>query len=213
MKQTPDDVLAGSMHNSILNATRDTVHGFRVLPGLMLSILDADGWRRMVRPVDGQVFTHDTIAEWVLGEPWSGLAFPTWDALYAVLSRSEDGRRAMSMLKERGAPAHAAIADAPVAMTTDKSETGKLGGRGHKSSGDAPQLNRQSSTSATRIAARLKRDHPEIAEAVLRGEYPSMRAAGIAAGIVKVQTPLETLMKTWAKATDAERQSFREHIG
>lgn len=36
-----------------------------------------------------------------------------------------------------------------------------------------------------RVAARIKRDHPDVAARVLAGEFPSIRAAGIAAGIVK----------------------------
>ena len=40
---------------------------------------------------------------------------------------------------------------------------------------------------ATYLASRLKRDHRDIAAAVERGEYRSIRAAAIAAGIVKVK--------------------------
>jgi hypothetical protein len=36
-----------------------------------------------------------------------------------------------------------------------------------------------------RLAARLKRDHPAIAERVAQGEFKSIRAAALAAGIVK----------------------------
>lgn len=39
--------------------------------------------------------------------------------------------------------------------------------------------------SADYIKARLRRDHPEIAEALQRGEYRSARAAAIEAGIIK----------------------------
>jgi hypothetical protein len=35
------------------------------------------------------------------------------------------------------------------------------------------------------LAARLARDNPEILEQVKAGEFPSMRAAAVAAGIVK----------------------------
>lgn len=35
------------------------------------------------------------------------------------------------------------------------------------------------------IKARLRRDHPEIAEQLERGEHRSARAAGIAAGFIK----------------------------
>lgn len=37
--------------------------------------------------------------------------------------------------------------------------------------------------------ARLKRDAPEIADALARGEYPSVRAAAIAAGFVPIPPP------------------------
>ncbi len=39
------------------------------------------------------------------------------------------------------------------------------------------------------LVRRLKRDFPEIAEALARGEYPSARAAAIAAGIIRKPTP------------------------
>ena len=38
-------------------------------------------------------------------------------------------------------------------------------------------------TSAKYLAARIKRDRPDIAEATMRGEFSSMRAAAKAAGI------------------------------
>jgi hypothetical protein len=37
--------------------------------------------------------------------------------------------------------------------------------------------------SASYLVRRLKRDAPQIAEALAKGEYPSARAAGIAAGL------------------------------
>jgi hypothetical protein len=46
-------------------------------------------------------------------------------------------------------------------------------------------LKGRGSNAAAYIVRRLKRDHPEIAAALARGEYRSARAAGIAAGIVK----------------------------
>jgi hypothetical protein len=46
------------------------------------------------------------------------------------------------------------------------------------------KLSRQG-TDPEYLAARLARDHPEILERVKAGEFPSMRAAAVAAGIVK----------------------------
>jgi hypothetical protein len=39
------------------------------------------------------------------------------------------------------------------------------------------------------ILRRIKRDHPDVAEQVERGEFPSARAAGIAAGFIKPSPP------------------------
>ena len=53
--------------------------------------------------------------------------------------------------------------------------------------------------SKDRLAARLKRDHPDIAARVANGEFKSIRAAALEAGIVKpmrsipVDTPPEAL--------------------
>ena len=44
--------------------------------------------------------------------------------------------------------------------------------------------------SAEGILARLKRDHPQIAQAFIEGEYPSAASAGRAAGISWLQTRL-----------------------
>jgi hypothetical protein len=60
------------------------------------------------------------------------------------------------------------------------------------------------STSQTYLVRRLKRDAPEIAEALGRGEYPSARSAAKAAGIIKALTPLDMLKRAWAKASDID---------
>jgi hypothetical protein len=59
------------------------------------------------------------------------------------------------------------------------------------------------------LAARLKRDHPGIVERVKAGEFKSMRAAAIEAGIVKIKSPLEQLIHWWKKASAAERETFK----
>lgn len=64
------------------------------------------------------------------------------------------------------------------------------------------------SNNASYLVRRLKRDHPEIAEALARGEYPSARAAAIAAGLVRVPTVLDLFARLWAKATDEERRAI-----
>ena len=56
--------------------------------------------------------------------------------------------------------------------------------KGEEIKGDQITLKR-GTTGADYIKARLRRDHPEIAEELERGEHRSARAAGIAAGFIK----------------------------
>ena len=64
-------------------------------------------------------------------------------------------------------------------------------GNGRSRADDVTSTDRGNSSSY--LAARLKRDHPEIAAAVERGEFKSIRAAAIKAKIVKERTPLDDL--------------------
>ena len=62
------------------------------------------------------------------------------------------------------------------------------------------------------LTARLKRDHDDIFQRLEAGEFSSVRKAAIAAGIVKVATVLQRLLKLWEKATEAERRKFKQAI-
>lgn len=59
------------------------------------------------------------------------------------------------------------------------------------------------------IEERLQRDHSEIWQAYLRGEYKSARQAGIAAGFIKdTHDPLLRLKSNWNRATKKQRAEF-----
>jgi hypothetical protein len=68
----------------------------------------------------------------------------------------------------------------------------------------------QYGTSQEYLIRRLKRDAPDIAEALGRGEYPSARAAAKAAGIIKTLSPFDLLKREWEKASEDERRRFDE---
>lgn len=180
----PPEVVFGSTHNMLLGAAFDTTNGFRVVPGLMLSMLREDGWRRMVRPIDGREFVNETVHDWVLGEPWGGLHFPSWDALYAMLDRSDDGPECKARLIELGAPANGAAADAAPRKASP--------GRPRKTDNVS---NSEHGNSVEYIAGRLKRDNPELAADVIAGRL-SAHAAAVQAGIRK---------PTWTAPADPER--------
>jgi hypothetical protein len=65
-------------------------------------------------------------------------------------------------------------------------------------------------TDPSYLVSRLKRDAPEVAERLAGGEFRSVRAAAIEAGIVKVPTVFERVQKLLPKLTDAEWQQLTE---
>lgn len=73
-------------------------------------------------------------------------------------------------------------------------------------------LNRPGSNSAERLVRRLKRDAPEIAEELARGELPSARAAAIKAGIVKVPTLVQQALRLTERMAATERVAFSERF-
>jgi hypothetical protein len=66
----------------------------------------------------------------------------------------------------------------------------------------------QYGNSAEYLAARIKRDRPDIVEAVMRGEFKSMRAAAIAAGIYDRKNIVDQLVGLWRKCNPAEQRQF-----
>ena len=68
------------------------------------------------------------------------------------------------------------------------------------------------STHVSYLAARLKRDHPEICKRIDAGEFKSVRQAAIAAGIVKVPTAMEVALKAFAKLSTKEKATFIQEI-
>ena len=62
---------------------------------------------------------------------------------------------------------------------------------------------------AAYLVARLKRDAPGFAERLAAGEFPSARAAALAAGIVKpAPNPLEQLRRAWKLASAEQKATF-----
>jgi len=105
------------------------------------------------------------------------------------------------------------IAERTVATMKEAQPVARNGekGKGRSNSFDNVKANK-GGNSAEYLAGLLKRDHPDIAAAVERGEYRSIRAAAIAAGIVKLKTPLDILRQAWAKASNTDRETFIQEI-
>jgi hypothetical protein len=100
----------------------------------------------------------------------------------------------------------AKVAALPEAMP--HAERGKMGGRGNKARSDRTSFPRGDNDAY--LAARLKRDAPDIAARI--DDYPSIRAAALAAGIIRERTPLDVLRSAWRRASPEERARFLAEV-
>jgi hypothetical protein len=129
-------------------------------------------------------------------EAWKALGVPSFDMLCTTqLQLSSD--EVSAVLKARKGQSLGSV----------------LRTHGGKRKGDGFQVDNiklKGGTQAAYLAARLRRDHPDaVFDESVRG---SVRQAAIAAGIVRVPSVLDQLRKLWAKATEADRRTFKDEI-
>jgi hypothetical protein len=98
-----------------------------------------------------------------------------------------------------------------VRLATAQAEHRKQGARTDQHLDNIKKLN-DGGTASQYLLRRLAREQPEILAAYERGDFKSVRAAAIAAGIVKVPTALDQLRKDWRKASPREQETFRAEI-
>jgi hypothetical protein len=70
----------------------------------------------------------------------------------------------------------------------------------------------QGGTQSAYLTARIARDRPDILEGMTAGWFPSVRAAAIEAGIIKVPTSTERAQKAFLKLSTDEREAFLNWI-
>ena len=95
------------------------------------------------------------------------------------------------------------------AETARKQKEMKPGPRRDSLHGNESHAQGNGASYLLRRLARLGGDWLDRYEA---GEFASVRQAAIAAGIVKVPSVLDKLRKLWAKASEADRQTFMDEV-
>ena len=68
---------------------------------------------------------------------------------------------------------------------------------------------KRGSTASSYLSRRLLRDAPAVFDALKAGEYRSVRAAAIAAGIVRVPSNLAIALRAYARLTPEEKAQFK----
>ena len=184
-------------------------------------------WRDREVPPEGKAVHLDRFEDYLLKPAREGLGFSSLLEVHKIIeahNRKAAADTALALLRQEIPDYDAKVNAAKV----ERVEPAKLygGERGNQHTKKesvtkicqadnislTPKRDTSYGTSADYLAARIKRDHPAIAAGIAAGEYPSIRAAAIAAGIVKVPSALETLQRAWKKASSEEQRQFLEWI-
>lgn len=154
-------------------------------------ILDDGYYKEYEDPRHGETFHFESLRDFVVHP--EGLDIPDWLPFMKALQAQDEDTAAKTLywrmvrLDENLDPLVGSIpklGPAPVpGMPTANSE-----GRKGKELGYHSNVV-QRGNNEEYVVRRLKRDAPNLAEALARGEFPSARAAGIAAGFVKPSPP------------------------
>ncbi len=145
-------------------------------------------------------------------ERWQ-LLFNDWQSMLDMIG-FDTGMEAMlrrAVAHGRGDEVLIELAEKVAALAEATREAGDAkGGRPKKELVHGTSLG--TGNSSGRLTARIKRDRPDIADRMIAGEFRSVRAAALEAGIVKPPNAYRELCKWWRKADEEQRAEFEEYI-
>ena len=151
-----------------------------------VEVLETEAWK--LKSTSFQDFVEK---EWRIGwGVYQSIMKGLTEIGYRDACKLQDAERLGRMLQAREAEAKGALA-----------KNGEIG-NGRSSVDNIKPT--QGGTSSDYLLRRLLRDAPEFVSRYEKGEFPSVRAAAIAAGIVKVPTPEEKAVKAFRKAKDQQ---------
>ena len=175
-------------------------------------ILDDGFYLEYKDPRHGEIFKFASLKEFVVHE--EGLGIPNWLPFMKALKAQDEGSEAkelywrMVRLDEGLDPLIGSAPDLGVTVAPGMPSPNPSGKKKDQRYHGNPG---KRGNSAEYVAARLKRDAPQVAEALARGEFESARAAGIAAGFIKPSPPslqLKDPAPTAQKLLDKKGQAW-----
>ena len=165
-------------------------------------------WRERAIPPDGKTFDTPSFDQYLLRPLREGLALPTLLTVHKLCEADpKHGATAIAMLR-REIPGYDARIKEDQKAVQDASREIVDTGRPPKGTNIVPLTKGGND----RLAARLKRDAPDEWQDYMAGEHKSVRAAALAAGIVKPPDPYKQLCKWWRAASEDERTAFEDFI-
>ena len=174
-------------------------------------------WRKRELP-GGSMRELDRFIDYLLLPVRDGLELPSLYFLKQTLEATvpaKDGDRALAMVRSELASEHVDFdkqAKLDEMKLHGEREPQPELGTNQYSGCDNITPKTQRGTSSAYLAGVLKRDFPEIAERLANGEFRSVRAAAIAAGIITPLTPLEQILKLLPKLSEDDRAELRRQL-
>ena len=161
-------------------------------PNILRTAIETEAWKHF-KDSEGKPFPN--LVEWLHDASPTGIGM----GAEANSITYEDALK----LTEGHPEVHRALA-----KTAPKRKAGRKK-KGAKIGASTPQLDRHGTTNTRpTLAAKLAQEHPKYYDAFMRGEYKSLTAAAIAAGLLKDDAHLRRAKSAYRKMTAAQRTEF-----
>jgi hypothetical protein len=218
------EILSGEIFESAMMAVQSGGNNLRLLAKYIIFLIhgtiDVPGPLWPARVLHGKRQTFTSFHRYLLDQPGDGIGLPSLHFLKQVLEATpKDGQRAITVVRSELAKEGVnfdeqcnldrtkllgGVDPQPSLEDRERDEKGRIV--------HSDNVTVERGNTAAYLAARLKRDHPEIAEQLAAGKFRSVRAAAKAAGIVREPNALKQLRRWWKKASEKQRATFREEI-
>jgi hypothetical protein len=186
------DAYNGAAVDDLLTATSIAEH-YQHAPAAITVVLRKDCWRRRYDKRLKRVIEFDRFEDFVTTPPLEGLGA----SIDLLRKMCQDDIEACDLI--------------------DRVTAGRWGGdrKSEHAIKDAnsnlDELEKPTGTTRRYALRRLRKDRPDLHARVLGGEL-SANAAMVEAGFRRKPSTVETLIKTWDRATSEERSAFLEYI-
>jgi len=213
--------IVGELYCDVSTSLDGSIHSFIELARHIRSVLGDNQWKRPIWQVrvlqpDNRVVELTKFEDYILKPVREGFGMDSLFALDATMKGiGREGKLALDAIRKEIPDWDARVEKARNEQTVKEAPVLAESRRPTKDE----QANKVDNVNLTKggnkaeyLASRLKRDAPEIAKQLERGEFKSVRAAAKAAGIVKDKSQIEIAKSAWKRMNEVERNEFLSWI-
>lgn len=215
--KSPEQI-AGEVYSLTATALEKGEFGFEALAQHIPYALGRNkdkfvSWRKRSIPPEGKIVELDRFEDYLLLPVREGFGLPSLyfvDGMLKVMGKK--GALALECLRIEIPDWDARVEKERMKQGVKEAPSEVGPGQGKRTDlSDEPSVNNtklvRGSTNVEYLTARIKRDAPAIAKRLEDGEFKSVRAAAIEAGIVKPVSPVDQIKRLWGTL---DRETERE---